>query len=162
MEKVWSRASLGYLRAHPTLFTERWNSAEWHQFEYLAADTRAVWASTGAGTLISFDPLGGIVQLDGVRGGAEIIVRTNYYPAWTARLESTGEPIALHANNGQLAFLVPKDGSYRVVLAYPRRTWLTLMALVVGLLGAVTLSRWPVSVPDGVTHGENKSATIGS
>jgi hypothetical protein len=145
---VWSRASLEYLREHPTLFAERWSSAPWHQFEYLAADTRNVWASAGAGTLTSFDPLGGTVQLDDVRAGAEIIVRTNYYPAWTARVESTGEPIALHANNGQLAFPVPKDGSYRVVLAYPRRTWLTLIALAVGLLGAVTLSRWPVSAPD--------------
>ena len=162
---VWSRASLGYLREHPTLFTERWNSAEWHQFEYLAADTRDASASAGAARLTEFDPLGATVQLDGVQAGAEIIVRTNYYPAWTAKLDGAG-PIALHATNGQLAFLAPKDGSYRVVLAYPRRTWLVLVAFGVGLLGAVTLSRWPGSAPDTREPGagmqaEKKSATIG-
>lgn len=164
---VWSRASLGYLREHPALFAERWNSGAWHQFEYLAADTRDVWASAGTARLISFDALGGTVQLDAVRAGAELIVRTNYYPAWTARVERTAEPIALHANNGQLAFSAPADGSYRVVLSYPRRTWLALIALGVGLLGAATLSRWPRSFPDtpeagAVMHGENKSATIAS
>ena len=163
---VWSRASFGYLRERPALFAERWHNGEWRQFEYLAADTRDVWTNAGTGRLTSFDPLGGIIELAGVKAGAEVLVRTNYYPAWTATVDGAAEPVTLHAVNGQLGFSAPKDGSYRVVLAYPRRPWLALIALGVGLLGAVTLSRWPGYAPDArepgaVMHGQNKSATIG-
>lgn len=148
---VWSRASLAYLRANPTLFAERWNSGAWHQFEYLAADRRDVWTSAGAGRLMSVDPLGASLQLDDVAIGTEVVVRTNYHPSWSARISEEAQPIPLHASNGQLAFASPRAGSYAVALVYPRRRGLMVLALVVTLLGAAALIRWPRPAPGEAT-----------
>jgi len=140
---VWSHASLEYLRAAPTRFAERWMSGPWHHFEFLGADSRDVVTSAGTGRLVGFDPLGGRMQLDDVLAGGVVILRTNYHPSWTASVAGTGAGITLFEENGQLAFLAPQDGSYRVDLEYPRRQWLGLVALVAAVLAAGLLSRWP-------------------
>ncbi len=84
---VWSQATLDYFRSHRELFAERWVSAPWHEFEFLDADTRTVTTTTGTGRLVSFDPLGARIELDGIRAGDNVVVTTNYHPSWTAHVE---------------------------------------------------------------------------
>lgn len=139
---VWSQASLACLRAHPAIFAERWSSGPWHDFEYLAADPREVAATIGTGRLVSFDPLGARIELDEMRTGAAVVVRTNYHPSWSAHVEGTGLPVPLERVEGQLGFRAPSDGSYVVTLVYPRRPWLTVLALVAVALGGGILSSW--------------------
>jgi hypothetical protein len=69
------------------------------------------------------------------------VVRTNYYPAWQARVGDA--PVSLYASDGQLSFHAPASGSYMVRLDYPRRRWLSLIALTVFVCGLYVLSRWP-------------------
>lgn len=140
---VWSQATLDYFRSHSELFAERWVSGPWHEFEYLDADTRTVATTTGTGRLVSFDPLGARIELDGIRTGDNVVVTTNYHPSWTAHVEGTGIDIALERANGQLGFRAPRDGSYAVTLVYPRRGWLSVLALAGLLAGGTILSRWP-------------------
>ncbi len=138
---VWSQASLIYLRRHPDMFVERWSAGPWHQFEYLAADTRDVATTAGAGRIVSFDPLGAQIAIDGAQAGAEVVVRTNYHPSWSAHVGGTGLAVPLESVRGQLGFRAPRDGSYIVTLVYPRRPWLTVVALACVLLGALILAR---------------------
>ena len=139
---VWSHASLAYLKNHPDLFTERWSSGPWHEFEYLAADPRDVVTAVGTGRLVSFDALGARVALDGVQTGAQVVLRTNYHPSWLAHVEGTGRAVPLERVEGQIGFHAPDGGSYVVTLVYPRRPWLAVVALVAVLLGSGVLSRW--------------------
>ena len=60
------------------------------------------------------------------------MVRTNFYPAWTARDGST--PVPLIDDEGMLAFDAPRDGTYEIELQYPARTW--LLALAFGVIVA--------------------------
>jgi hypothetical protein len=137
---VWSPASLAFLGADSQRFAERWASGPWHHFEYLGADSRDVVTTAGSGRLVAFDSLSGRVQLKGVPAGATVVVRTNYHPSWTASVDR--ELVSLFDSNGQLAFLSPKDGSYTVRLSYPRRAWLSLVALVAIVFGVWVGSRW--------------------
>ena len=131
---VWSDASLTYLRAHPETFSERWTSGRWHQFERHGADTRDVATATGSGRLAAYDPLGARIELSDVRAGSPVVVRTNYHPSWTAHVEGSDEAVTLSNVDGQLGFGAPRDGTYAVALVYPRRLWLTVVALLaVGL-----------------------------
>ena len=65
--------------------------------------------------------------------------------------ERVNEVVPLRSHDGQLAFDAPRTGSYSVALVYPRRRWLSLLALAVVVLGSGVLSRDPTSVrsPDG-------------
>ena len=92
---------------------------------------------SGAGTLASYSPMGGEVRLSEVRAGETVVIRTNYYPAWTA--SAGGESIPLFDQHGQLAFFAPRDGTYAVALAYPHRRWLLALSLIV-LAGAIALT----------------------
>ena len=67
-----------------------------------------------------------------------VVVRANYYPAWTAHTDEG--PVALFAREGQLAFTAPKGGSYVVRLQYPARRRLSVFAIVAFLAGAVVLT----------------------
>jgi hypothetical protein len=82
------------------------------------------------------------VQLEGVRSGSAVTIRTNYHPSWVARTDD-GQPLELVNSGGQLGFAAPRDGSYAVTLVYPRRRWLALAALAAAALGAAVLVRWP-------------------
>ncbi len=138
---VWSLAARTYLSTHPE-FVERWHSDRWTRFEFLGADTRTATVSGGRAELTRFDPLGADVTLTGVRAGAEVVVRTNFYPAWTAIAGDA--PVALFDRDGQLALSAPKDGTYVVRLSYPRRPWVLLLAvagLAIGLFGGARSAR---------------------
>jgi hypothetical protein len=133
---VWSEAAKAYFRRAPAVFVERWASGEWTHFEYLAADTRDVATSVGSGTLESFDPLGARVRLMSVQSGAQVVVRTNYHPSWSAAIAEDAVAVPLFSQEGQMAFIAPKDGSYDVEFTYPRRPWTWLVALLAVLGGS--------------------------
>jgi hypothetical protein len=133
---VWSKAATQFFENDP-LFVSRWSSGPWHHFEFQMADPREVVVETGTGSLSDRTPLGARVQLDGVRGGDRVVVRTNFYPAWTAWDGSS--PVALIEHGGMLAFEAPRDGTYEIDLRYPTRTWLLALAFGV-LVGGVVLA----------------------
>ena len=138
---VWSSDSTAFFSSQPAYAT-RWSHGRWTAFEFLEADPRDVAVPTGSGRLSARDWLGATVSLADVRAGDEVVVRTNFYPAWTAVCD--GAPVALHSNDGQLAFQAPRDGTYDVMLVYPRRPWLlaaALGALAAGLAACARLSR---------------------
>jgi hypothetical protein len=101
----------------------------------VGADPRSVVTSTGSGSLEEIDSLGGKVLLSGVTHGGLVVVRTNYFPAWTATAGQ--DPVPLTSVQGQLAFNAPRDGTYPVELHYPKRIWLTSLAMAVLIAGAL-------------------------
>lgn len=135
---VWSVATKAYLDGVPASFTKRWTSGRWAQYELRDADDRSAVAETGRATLESPNPLGATVALADARQGSVVVVRTNYFPAWRARAD--GAVVPLFPVDGQLAFRAPRDGSYSVVLEYPRRVGLECAALTTFALGALALS----------------------
>jgi hypothetical protein len=137
---VWSADSTTYLSSQPG-FARRWSHGRWTAFELLDADPRDVVVPNGTGRLATRDWLGATVSLGDAKTGDEVVVRTNFFPAWTATCDGT--PVALHQSGGQLAFYAPKDGSYVVTLVYPTRQWLLAIAggaLLAGLLACARLS----------------------
>ena len=94
---------------------------------------------------------GGEVVLENVRQGDTIVVRTNYYPAWSARVDS--QQLELFSRDGQMAFIAPQDGSYIVTLEYPRRRWLSALAILTLLTGMVL--EVPLEVGNSVVESNN-------
>ncbi len=142
---VWSDAAIAYLRANPDV-TLQWSAASgWNEFVLVDADDRDVVTPVGAGHLKDLTPLGATVGLNGVNRGDRIVVRTNYFPAWGAAAD--GVPVPLFDHDGQLAFSAPRSGTYDVLLDYPRRRWLTLLAFVALAAGAALLHRSAVATP---------------
>lgn len=137
---VWTDLTRDYLSGS-RLFEERWRSDRWAHFELRGADVRSVVMNSGHGELRNLDFLGADVQLADAVAGQPVLIRANYYPAW--RAFAGDEPVALHSEEGQLAFVAPRDGSYVVRLEYPRYRWLTLLSLTVLLAGMFALSRQP-------------------
>jgi hypothetical protein len=137
---VWTDATKEYL-SRGGAFTERWHAGRWSEFELAGADVREVVTVSGTGELRHLSFRGGDVVLDGVTAGEPVIVRTNYYPAWTAYDGPRAVPLLAH--DGQLAFTAPASGSYVVHLEYPARRWLTAFAILMFLWGVVALARVP-------------------
>ncbi len=129
---VWTDACRDYL-ARTGRFAERWRSGRWSEFELSDADVRSVATIVGVGQLRNLSFLGADVTLDNVAAGDPVIVRTNYYPAWVARTDAG--PVPLYASAGQLAFRAPAAGSYVVHLEYPRRRWLSVLAICAFIAG---------------------------
>lgn len=137
---VWTDAAKDYFSGSDR-FVTRWQSGRWVELELRDADPRSVVTVGGAGSLRTLDFLGGDVVLDHVTAADPVVVRTNYYPAWRARTDDG--PVPLVSSGGQLAFRAPASGSYVVHLQYPTRRWLSILALVAFLIGAVVLTRVP-------------------
>jgi hypothetical protein len=136
---VWSDPTKEYLRrAEP--FAARWTAGPWVDFEFNGADVRQIVTPTGTGTLRNLDPLGADVDLEGVRAGDTVVVRTNYYPAWRATAD--GRAVALLSAGGQLAFIAPRDGRYRVRLDYPKHTLVEASAGAGFFAGVFGLAAW--------------------
>jgi hypothetical protein len=136
---VWTDASREYL-ARSGFFTERWRGGLWSDFELPDADTRDVITSSGAGHLRALDFFGANVELVDVTAGAQVIVRTHYYPAW--RAQAGGRDVPLYSIDGQMAFNAPGSGSYTVRLEYPRYWWLSVLALIAASTGVWVMARW--------------------
>lgn len=137
---VWSNPSIRALDSSP-LFRLNWRADPWREYAVADSDTRDVTTESGRGTLASYDALGGVVALDGVRAGDTVVVRTNFFPAWDAYANDV--PVTLVNKEGQLAFQAPFDGTYRVELRYPRRTGWLLLAWCAVAAGCILLARWP-------------------
>ena len=135
---VWSRAATQFFKNDP-LFVRRWSSGPWHHYEFLKVDPRGVVVSRGTGQLTARSPLGARISLDGVQTGSRVVVRTNFYPVWTAWDGST--PVTLIDDDGMLAFDAPRDGTYEIELRYPARTWLLALALAVLIASAALATR---------------------
>jgi hypothetical protein len=120
-------------------FTRDADVGPYAHFELRDADTRSVATPTGRGDLVEHNPLGARIALSDVHAGDRVVVRTNYYPAWTA--SARGVEVPLVDAGGQLAFAAPFDGTYDVTLAYPRRPWLFVVALAGLVLGVVVVPR---------------------
>jgi hypothetical protein len=116
-----------------------WSGEPWARFAFRNADTRSVVTPRGAGELVRSDPLGATVRVIDVAAGDPIVIRTNYYPAWSA--ESNGAMVPLFSIDGQLAFRAPRAGSYDVQLIYPSRRWLAVVALLGLAVGMIALGR---------------------
>lgn len=120
-------------------FVRHDDAGPYAHFELLEADTRSVVTGHGTGRLRDWDPLGARIDLDDVRAGDRVIVRTNYHPAWIAQVE--GERVPMFAADGQLAFEAPADGTYEVRIEYPRRPWLFSVALIALAGGVMAVGR---------------------
>jgi hypothetical protein len=136
---VWSDAGHAYFDAAPDRFPARWRHGLWVDYEMRDADVRSVVVDGGRGSLEALGPLGGTVRLTHARRGGEVVVRTNYYPAWTA--SSDGRAVPLFSEAGQLAFRAPADGDYDVTLAYPRRHGLLIFAILAFIAGSLAIPR---------------------
>lgn len=135
---VWSKPATEYFGGRPE-YVARWTRDRWTSYEYLGADPREVVTPTGRGSLSELDRFGAKVNLEDARAGDLVVVRTHYYPAWTAR--HNDQPVTLFAEQGQLAFRAPADGSYVVALEYPRRYWLNMIAIVAIFVGLFVARR---------------------
>ena len=129
---VWSDASRQWFSSAPE-FEKRWDAPPWQHFVRRQADTRPILTESGSGTLEGLHPLYGRVELRDVREGTLVVVRTNYYPAWSARVGTT--EVALFAADGLMAFRAPQSGTYTVELHYARRRALAVVALIGFALG---------------------------
>ncbi|HEX6210152.1 MAG TPA: hypothetical protein VF136_05210 [Methylomirabilota bacterium] len=138
---VWSGPSIQALSADGR-FRRGWSAGPWVEFELIGADPRAVVTASGAGTIRDATPVGAEIALAGVRRGDEVVVRTHYFPAWSASWN--GQAVALRAAGDQMAFDAPADGDAVVALRYDRRPWLTMLAiagLAAGWLAAARTTR---------------------
>jgi len=129
---VWSEPAKAYLRSSGEL-AARWQTTRWQEFELLNADVRSVVTAHGDAVLEGVNPFGAQVRLTNAQRGAQVIVRTNYHPAWRARNGTA--LLAVSDVNGQLAFPAPADGDSIVELQYPARRWLIAVALAAVVAG---------------------------
>jgi hypothetical protein len=148
---VWTDGTRAYL-ARSGAFVERWRNGRWFHFERPDEKGETVTADNGRGHLRNLDWLGADVELAGARAGDEVVIRTNYYPAW--RASHRGRPVALYARDGQLAFRAPDDGNYTVALEYPRYRAVLVAAWAALAGGMIALARWPAPGPDAASPPE--------
>lgn len=134
---VWSDTARDYFDSSRQ-FTLQWQSDPWREYAVVDEDAREVVTKQGSGRIARRDGLGATIALSGVVAGDSVVVRTNYFPAWTAT--SDGRAVDLFATDGQLSFRAPCDGDCEVALAYPRRTWLLIGAWFGVAMGAAWLT----------------------
>lgn len=135
---VWSVETRRYLDAAPDRFVRRWSEGRWVDYEMLDPDPRSVVTSTGTGILRSTDPLDGEIELSGVNRDTLVVVRMNYFPAWSA--SANGHDVPVFDHDGQLAFRAPADGSLDVTLRYARRPGLLALAGFAMLAGTLAVA----------------------
>lgn len=137
---VWSGTTRRYLE-QDARFEPVWQDADWTEFRLHDADTREVTVPRGTAKLSGRALTGATISLDGVTQGDPVVVRTNYFPAWTAtaQVAADARPVTLRSAAGQLAFDAPCSGACEVRLDYPRRQgliWLALLAVIAGVWAA--------------------------
>ena len=98
---VWSDRSQRYLASRPE-FALRWQERDWQEFELIDADPRSVATSSGQGSLRGLTPVGGEVVLHGVAAGTPVVVRTHFYPAWSASAAGAGCAVACRPGPARL------------------------------------------------------------
>lgn len=134
---VWSRAARQFFDADPS-FVRRWSADPWSRYEFKNADARDIVVASGRGRITERTLLGARVELESVRAGERVLLRTHFYPAWTAWFEA--QQIPLIDSDGQIALLAPRDGSLTIEMRYPKRTWLLFVAIAAVVIGSAVLA----------------------
>jgi hypothetical protein len=134
---VWSRAARQFFDGDPR-FVRRWSSDPWVHYEFSDADAADVVVASGRGRITARTPLGARVELESMRAGAQVILRTHYYPAWDAFVD--GQQIPLAELDGRIAVNAPRDGDMTIELRYPSRRWLLILALAAVAIGSLVLT----------------------
>jgi hypothetical protein len=146
---VWSQTTRQYLE-RDSRYTLVWQDDDWSEFRFLDADPREVTVPQGEASLTERSFSGGLVSLSGVTAGEPVVVRTKYFPAWTATTRlpdddgTESRPVVLRDAAGQLGFDAPCSGACVVELQYPRRQgllWLAAVAWCLGIWAAGRVSR---------------------
>lgn len=135
---VWSAPTTRYLD-QDSRFVRTWSDGVWTSYRFVDADPREVTTAEGSAQLANRTATGASVVLSNVRAGEAVVVRTNFHPAWTASWQD--RPVPLIDRDGQLSFDAPCDGSCRVVLAYPKRRALLVIAVLALVLGGALVAR---------------------
>lgn len=134
---VWSQRARDFFDAHPDTYEKGVSDLPWTLYDFKEADPRGVVVPVGKGEIISERYTEIVVHLTGVRAGDEAVVRMNYFPDF--RGYSDGKPLPLYAEDGQIAFKLPREGEVTVTLRYPRYTSLSLLGLFGFLAGSAAL-----------------------
>lgn len=135
---VWSPTTRTYLD-DDIRFETIWSAEPWKQYRLRDADLRDVVTATGSGRIDAMRAHGATVVLENVRHGDNVVVRTNFHPAWTAMFN--GRAVPLVTTDGQIAFAAPCDGACRVELVYPIYRALIPIALAAIICAGVGLRR---------------------
>jgi hypothetical protein len=134
---VWSRAARQFFDGDPR-FIRRWSSDPWIHYEFTDADPRDVVVTNGRGRITTRTPHGARIELESMRAGDRVVLRTHYYPAWDAFVD--GQSIALAELDGRMTLNAPRDGDMTIELRYPKRRWLLILALATIVIGSVVMS----------------------
>jgi len=127
---LWNRYSKEYFASYPDKFAPIWNDEKWVIYQYDEAPREPLILQHGEGEILSETYFSKRIKLSDVRGGEEVIVRSNYFPSWRAFYK--GQEIPVHNREGLLAFIVPDNGSYSIDLRFPKYFlfhWIALAAL---------------------------------
>ena len=126
---VWNEKTKEYFSGYPEFFKDVWQDTDWVIFQFQNADIRsAIVDSGGKATVIDKDYFEKHVILSGVKKGAKVTVRSNYFPAWKAYYNN--KELALINSEGQVGFIAPDSGNYGIIFKYPRYTLLNILAII--------------------------------
>ena len=134
---VWSRAAHRFFDSD-SHFVRRWSAEPWSRYEFTDADPRDVVIANGRGRITDRTLLGARVELESVRAGEGVLLRTHFNPAWTAWFDNRQVPLI--NSDGQMAFIAPRDGDLTIELRYPKRTLLLALALAAVVINSAILA----------------------
>jgi len=137
----WSEGAKSYFGAYPLYYQMVYADPQFAVFEYLRADPRSVVAENGQGEIAREDHFHIWLDLKGLKEGERVIIRYHYFPLWRAFWLKGGNPqeIRLEDYQGQISFISPRSGDYKVHLAFRKEWWWAALS-VVGLVGLFILS----------------------
>ncbi|MFA5157208.1 MAG: hypothetical protein WC532_07500 [Candidatus Omnitrophota bacterium] len=138
---VWDALSKAYFSVNPRVFEKIWEDEDWIIFKVRDSDTRsAVVYDNGSAEIIDKDFYAKEIILSGVKQGAKVVLRSNYFPAWRAYYKN--KEIRLIDVDGQAGFLAPDSGNYVVTMKFPRYALLNILALsALGFSGFLSYKR---------------------
>ncbi len=124
---VYSDPSRNYFSKADAPFKIIWQKQPWCIFQFLEADPRSVTLKNGTGELVDDGYFKMKVNLENAAKGDTAIVRENYFPNWTAYSGNNKHDV--FNVDGQLAFVVPENGSYEIDLRFPKYRTFSIIAL---------------------------------
>lgn len=130
---VWHDETKKYFNNQPQFFEKNWQDTDWIIFRFKNADIRsAVVDNNGKAIIIDNDFFKKQVILSNSQKGSKVVLRTNYFPAWKAYYNN--KEIPLINFQGQIGFIAPDSGDYKVEMKYPRYTILNILAIIAIML----------------------------
>jgi len=138
---VWSDTTSYYLFGLPESFKSIYEDGKYVIFQFLQADPRSVVAENGQAEIAREDHFHIWLDLNSLKEGERVILRYHYFPLWRAFWLKGGreEEISLEDYQGQISFISPTSGDYKVHLAFRKEWWWAVLSLV-GLGGLFVLS----------------------